>query len=134
MPLVGHEALAQVKAGRHAIDVNVAAEDVDHEGMLPLVVKILAEAVDVPIYIDAAHPKALAAALAVWPGKPLVNSVTGEDASLKTVLPLVKSHRCAVIGLCMDEERMPGEATKRVEIGRQRKALRGKMSSSILCE
>ncbi len=118
MSLVHREAVAQVEAGAHIIDVNVGAVDVDEERILPLAVQTVAEAVDVPTCIDTANPKALAAALAVSPGKPLVNSVTGEKRSLEAVLPLVREHSCAVIGLCMDEEGIPKQAPRRLEIAK----------------
>lgn len=119
MSLVREEALAQVEAGAHIIDINVSAADVDEKRILPLAVQTVVEAVDVPISIDTADRAALTAALAVCPGKPLVNSVTGEEASLEAVLPLVKEYGCAVIGLCMDEEGIPKEAERRLEIGKK---------------
>ncbi len=119
MSLVREEALAQVEAGAQVIDVNVSAVGVDEERILPRAVQTVAEAVDVPICIDTANHQALRAALAVCPGKPLVNSVTGEEASLEAVLPLVKEYGCAVIGLCMDEEGIPKEAPRRLEIARK---------------
>lgn len=119
LSLVRQEALSQVQAGAQVIDVNVSAVDVDEERILPLAVQTVAEAVDVPICIDTANHGALRTALAVCPRKPLVNSVTGEEASLEVVLPLVKERACAVIGLCMDEEGIPKEARRRLEIGKK---------------
>lgn len=119
MSLVHREAVAELVAGAQVMDVNVSAVSVDEERILPLAVRTVAEAVDVPICIDTANHEALATALAVCPGKPLVNSVTGEGASLEAVLPLVKEHGCAVIGLCMDEEGIPKEAQRRLEIGKK---------------
>ncbi len=119
MSLVRQEALAQTKAGAHVIDVNVTAEGVDEETILPLAVQAVAEAVDAPICVDTADVRALAEALVVCPGKPLVNSVTGEASSLHAVLPLVKQRGCAVIGLCMDEDGIPGDASKRLEIAQK---------------
>jgi len=119
MSLVRQEALAQGEAGAHVIDVNVSAVDVDEERILPLAVQTVAEAVDVPISIDTANYEALAAALAICPGKPLVNSVTGEKASLEAVLPLVNEYCCAVIGLCMDDEGIPKGAQRRLEIAKK---------------
>jgi len=119
MSLVRKKALTQVKAGAQVIDVNVSAVDVDEERILPLAVQTVAEAVDVPISIDTTNHKALAAALATCPGKPLVNSVTGEEASFEPVLPLVKEYGCAVIGLCMDEGGIPKEAQRRLEIAQK---------------
>jgi len=119
MSLVRQESLAQVEAGAQIIDVNVSAVDVDEGEILPMAVQTVAEAADVPICIDTANHKALGAALATCPGKPLVNSVTGEEASLEAVLPLVKERGCAVIGLCMDEEGIPKEAQRRLEIAKK---------------
>lgn len=116
MSFVRQEALAQVEAAAQVIDVNVSAVDVDEERILPLTVQTVAEAVDLPISIDTANHKALAATLAIGPGKPLVNSVTGKKASLEAVLPLVKERGCAVIGLCIGEESIPKEAQRRLEI------------------
>lgn len=116
MSLVRQKALIQAEAGADIMDVNVSAVDVDEETILPLAVQTVAEAVDVPICIDTANHQALRAALAVCPGKPLANSVTGEGASLEAVLPLVKERGCSVIGLCMDEEGIPKEARRRLEI------------------
>lgn len=119
MSLLRREALAQVQAGAHVIDVNVSTLDVDEEKILPLAVQTVAQAVDIPICIDTVNYEALAAALAICPGKPVVNSVTGEKASLDTVLPLVREHSCAVVGLCMDEEGIPTQAADRLKIAQK---------------
>jgi 5-methyltetrahydrofolate--homocysteine methyltransferase len=116
MSKVRQDALAQVSAGAHAIDVNVSAAGVDETRILPLAVTAVGEAVGVPIVIDTSNREALAAALEVCPGKPLVNSVTGEESSLSAVLPLVKSYGCAVIGLCMDDRGIPKDSDTRLEI------------------
>lgn len=110
------EAISQVKAGADILDVNVGATGVDEAEMLPRVVEAVAAAVQVPLCIDSRKVKALAAALAVCPGRPIVNSVTGEEASLQEVLPLVKEYNVPVIGLTLDEKGIPAEAEARVEI------------------
>ncbi len=110
------EALAQVAAGADILDVNVGATGVDEEAMLPRAVQMVAETVDVPLCLDSRKAKALAAALAVCPGRPIVNSVTGEAASLDEVLPLVKEYGVPVIGLTLDEKGIPADAEARVEI------------------
>jgi len=110
------EAVAQVAAGADILDVNVGATGVDEVEMLPRAVEAVAEVVDVPLCIDSRKAKALAAALAVCPGRPIVNSVTGERASLEEVLPLVKQYGVPVIGLTLDEKGIPAEAEARVEI------------------
>jgi 5-methyltetrahydrofolate--homocysteine methyltransferase len=110
------EAIAQVKAGADILDVNVGATGVDEIDMLPRAVEAVAEVVDVPICIDSRKSKALAAALAVCPGRPIVNSVTGEEVSLEEVLPLVKERGLPVIGLTLDEKGIPADPMARVEI------------------
>ena len=116
LDMVRKEALAQVKAGADIIDVNVGATGVDEVTLLPKAVKIVMEAVDVPICIDAENPKALEAALKVYKGKPIVNSVKGEKKSLETVLPLIKEYGAVVIGLTIDDDGLPKTADKRVAI------------------
>jgi 5-methyltetrahydrofolate--homocysteine methyltransferase len=106
----------QVAAGADVLDVNVGVPGLDEVATLPRVVEAVAASVDVPICVDSANGAALAAALAVAPGKPLVNSVTGEQASLQIVLPLVKDRAAAVIGLTMDDEGIPDDAEKRLTI------------------
>ncbi len=116
LSVVREEALAQVAAGADILDINVGATGVDEEAMLPLAVQAVAETVDVPLCLDSRKVKALAAALAVCPGRPIVNSVTGEAASLDEVLPLVKEYGVPVIGLTLDEKGIPAEAEARLEI------------------
>jgi 5-methyltetrahydrofolate--homocysteine methyltransferase len=77
------------------------------------------EVVGAPISIDTADHDALAAALEVCQGRPLVNSVNGEEKNLSRVLPLVADHGAAVIGLCMDDEGIPNDPHKRLEIARK---------------
>lgn len=116
LSVVREEALAQVAAGADILDVNVGATGVDELVMLPLAVQAVAEVVDVPLCIDSRKVKALAAALAICPGRPIVNSVTGEEASLEEILPLVKEYGLPVIGLTLDEKGIPAEASARLEI------------------
>ena len=116
LEMVRKEAIAQVKAGADIIDVNVGATGVDEVAMLPRAVKVVMEAVDVPICIDGENPKALEAALKVYKGKPIVNSVKGEKKSLETVLPLIKEYGAVVIGLTIDDDGLPKDADKRVAI------------------
>jgi 5-methyltetrahydrofolate--homocysteine methyltransferase len=116
LEVVREEAIAQVKAGADIIDINVATAGVDEVSLLPQVVTVVAEAVDAPLCLDSPNPEALAAALKVCPGKPLVNSVTGEEHSLTTVLPLVKEHGAAVIGLVQDESGVPKDVESRLAV------------------
>lgn len=109
-------ALRQVEMGADVLDVNVGVPGLDEVAVLPEVARIVSETVDVPICLDSANRDALAAALAVLPGKPLVNSVNGEEASLAAVLPVVKEFGAAVIALTMDDNGIPMDIETRVAI------------------
>jgi 5-methyltetrahydrofolate--homocysteine methyltransferase len=124
LELVRQEALAQVEAGAHILDVNVGAAGVDEADLLPKAVKLVLETVDVPIAIDTADGEALAAALATHrelnpDGKVLINSVNGEEASLERVLPLVAEYGTAVIGLAMDDDGIPETPEKRLAVAQK---------------
>jgi 5-methyltetrahydrofolate--homocysteine methyltransferase len=121
LEIVREEALAQVEAGADVLDVNVGAAGVDEVDLLPKAVRLVMETVDVPVAIDTANDKALAAALAVHrelapEGKPLINSVNGEEERLESVLPLVAEHGAAVIGLCMDDDGIPDDPERRLAV------------------
>ncbi len=116
MGYVRREALKQVEDGALVIDVNVGAAGIDEEKLLPMAVQAVAEAVELPLCVDSTHPKALPVALKVCPGRPIVNSVNGEEASLERVLPLIKEYGVAVIGLTMDDEGIPYDSDARLTI------------------
>ncbi|HJX57341.1 MAG TPA: dihydropteroate synthase, partial [Thiobacillus sp.] len=97
------EAIAQVQAGAQVLDVNAGIPLADEPAILAEAIRVIQEAVDVPLCIDSSVIKALEAGLAAYRGKPLVNSVTGEDERLEVVLPLVKKYGAAVIGVANDE-------------------------------
>ncbi|MBT3190104.1 MAG: dihydropteroate synthase [Anaerolineae bacterium] len=109
-------ATKQIDAGADILDINVGVPGEDEVELLPAVVTLVAEHFDIPLCLDSANPKALAAGLAVAPGRPLVNSVNGEEKSLENILPLVKEYQVAVIGLTMDDDGIPKTAEKRVAI------------------
>lgn len=124
LDIVRQEALAQVEAGAHILDVNVGAAGVNEVELLPKAVKLVLETVDVPIAIDSADGEALAAALKAHQevnpeGRVLINSVNGEEASLARVLPLVAQYGTAVIGLCMDDDGIPETAERRLEVAKK---------------
>ena len=119
LDIVREEARAQVAAGADIIDVNVNAMGVEEVAMLPQAVQAVMETVDVPLCLDSPNPKALAAALRVYKGKPLINSITGEKRSLEQILPLVREYKAAVIGLPQDDEGIPTTAERRVAIARK---------------
>lgn len=124
LELVRREALAQVEAGADVLDVNVGAAGVDEVDLLPKVVRLVMETVDVPVCIDSPNGDALAAALEVHKelapdGRPLINSVNGEEASLERVLPLVARYDAAVIGLCMGDEGIPQTPEQRLAVAQK---------------
>jgi len=110
------EAVAQVQAGADILDLNVACPGVDELAVLPEVVGRVMACVDVPLCIDINNPAALRETLKVYKGKPIVNSVTGEERSLNEILPLVKEYGTAVIGLTIDDEGIPKESDRRLAI------------------
>ena len=124
LEIVRQEALAQVAAGADILDINVGVAGVDEVALLPKVVKLVMETVDVPISIDTGNAVALEAALAVHKslnltGKALVNSVNGEDVNLTKVLPLVAEYGAAVIGLCMDNDGIPNTSEGRLDVAQK---------------
>jgi 5-methyltetrahydrofolate--homocysteine methyltransferase len=119
LEIVRKEALAQVQAGADILDVNVGTFGVDEVALLPKAVRVVMDTVDVPLCLDSSNPDALEAALKVYKGKPLVNSVTGEEQCLKRVLPVIKKYGAAVIGLVQDDEGIPKDAERRVRIARK---------------
>ena len=116
LDIVRKEAIAQVAAGADIIDINVNTPGVNDVALLPKAVKIVQEAVDAPMCLDSPNTAAIEAALKVYKGKALINSVSGEEHSLKRVLPLVKEYGAAVIGLVQDDEGIPKNADRRVAI------------------
>ena len=109
-------ALRQVAWGADVLDINVGVPGLDDVALMPEIVKLVINCVDVPLCLDSPNPAALAAGLAVVPGKPLVNSVSGEESRLKSILPLVKDREAVVIGLTMDDNGIPNDPEARVAI------------------
>ena len=112
LKVVCQEALPQVDAGADVIDVDVSTHGVDEVTLLPRTVKVVMGVVDVPLYLDSANAGALEAALKIYSGKSLINSVTGEEQSLAKVLPLVKEYKTAVVGLVQDDEGIPNDSDR----------------------
>jgi len=110
---------AQVAAGANVLDVNAGIPLVDEAELLAGMLRTVQDTADVPICIDSSVIEALEAGLAVYEGKPLVNSVTGEDDRLEEILPLVARHGAAVIGLANDETGIPETPQQRLDIARK---------------
>jgi len=116
---VGSDALAQVDAGATVLDVNVGIPMVDEPALLAEIVELVQSLTEVPLSIDSSVVEALARGLEVYRGKALVNSVTGEEHRMEAVLPLVKRHGAAVVGLAMDEDGIPDNPHKRLAVARK---------------
>ena len=116
MDYVKHLAQRQVAWGADVLDVNVGHPQIDEAAIIPLVVEAIKSVVDVPLCIDSNDPKILEAGLNAAPGKPLVNSVNGEEKQLSAVLPIVRARGAAVIGLTIGEEGIPKTAEERLAV------------------
>jgi len=119
MDRVRSDAIAQVEAGAQMLDVNAGVPLVDEPALLVATIKAVSEVTDVPICIDSSVIEALEAALAAYEGKALVNSVTAEDERMDRILPVVKKHGAAVIGMSNDETGITMVPQERVEIARR---------------
>ncbi len=114
--LVRKDALDQASAGAAVLDINAGVPGADEPALIQQIIRNVMEAVDIPLCIDTANPLALAAALSVYEGKALINSVNGEEKSLEAVLPLAREHGAAVIGLCLDGNGIPPTAGARFAV------------------
>ncbi|MDO4892705.1 MAG: homocysteine S-methyltransferase family protein [Eubacteriales bacterium] len=113
------QALVQLKGGAELLDVNVGHPEIDEKSMMVRVVKAIQSVCDAPLQIDSTKPGVLDAGLRCYSGKPIVNSVNGEEKSLSEVLPLVKKYGAAVVGLTLDENGIPKTADGRFEIAKR---------------
>ena len=113
------DALAQVAAGAHMLDVNAGIPMIDEPAVLAETVQLVQELVEVPLCIDSSIVAALEAGLSVYKGKPLVNSVTGEEDRLESVLPLVAEHKAAVIGITNDESGISHDPDTRFAVAKK---------------
>ncbi len=111
-----NQAIQQIEAGADILDVNVGLPDIDEKEMMVKVVKAIQAVTDLPLQLDSTRPDVLEAALRIYNGKPIVNSVNGEESSLEAILPLVKKYGAAVVGLTLDENGIPKTADGRYAI------------------
>lgn len=113
------DARAQVEAGAHMLDVNAGIPLADEPALLARAVQLVQSITDVPLSIDSSIVAALEAGLAVYKGKPLVNSVTGEEERLEHVLPLVKKYGAAVVAISNDETGISEDPDVRFEVAKK---------------
>jgi 5-methyltetrahydrofolate--homocysteine methyltransferase len=113
------DALAQIAAGAHMLDVNAGIPLADEPAILARAIQLVQSITDVPLSIDSSIVKALEAGLAVYKGKPLVNSVTGEEERLESVLPLIKKYGAAVVAISNDETGISEDPDVRFEVAKK---------------
>lgn len=116
--LVQEDAIKQVAAGAHILDVNAGVPGADEPALMVGAVKAVLEVVDVPLCIDSANPEALKAALEIYPGKALINSTTAENEMMDKILPLAKEYGAAVIGVITNDAGIPATPQDRLEVAR----------------
>src|SRR5437763_13149001 len=119
MDRVRSDAIAQVAAGAHMLDVNAGIPAADEPALLVAAIKAVMDVTDVPICIDSSIIEALEAGLAAYEGKALVNSVTAEEERMAIILPLVKKHGAAVIGMANDETGISMVPEERLALARR---------------
>ena len=111
-----NQALVQIQGGAELLDVNVGHPEIDEKKMMTRVIGAIQSVCDAPLQIDSTKPEVLEVGLRRYNGKPIVNSVNGEEKSLAAVLPLVKKYGAAVVGLTLDEGGIPSTAEGRFAI------------------
>jgi 5-methyltetrahydrofolate--homocysteine methyltransferase len=116
---VAADAIAQVEAGAHMLDVNAGIPMADEPAILAESIRLIQSITDVPLCIDSSIVAALQSGLEAYEGKALVNSVTGEEERLEVVLPLVKKHGAAVIAISNDETGISENPDERFEVARR---------------
>lgn len=110
------EGIAQQDAGAHILDVNVGLPDIDEPQLMKEVIAELQSVSSLPLQIDTVNEKALEAAMRIYNGKPMVNSVNGRQESMDAVFPLIRKYGGVVVGLTLDEKGIPDTAGGRAEI------------------
>ena len=113
------QAVAQAEAGAQVLDVNAGLPGIDEAATLEQLVKDLQAVTDLPLQLDSSNPEALSRALRIYNGKPIVNSVNGEQETLDKILPLCKKYGAAVVGLALDENGIPSSAEGRFAIAKR---------------
>lgn len=116
MDYILNQAADQIRDGAEILDVNAGTPGVDEKSVIVNIIKALQGMTDAPLQIDSGDPEVIEAALRIYSGKAIVNSVSGEEKSLSAILPLVKKYGAAVVGLTLDEDGIPKTVEKRLEI------------------
>ena len=113
------EAISQTEAGADLLDLNAGLPEIDEASTLKTLVGQIQAVSPLPLQIDSTDPAAIEAAVRVYSGKPLINSVNGKEESLRAILPLAKHYGCGILGLCLDEDGIPSTAQGRFDIAQR---------------
>ena len=119
MDYILKEGITQQDRGAHILDVNVGLPDIDEVAMMKEVITELQSVTSLPLQIDTVDIKAMEAAMRIYNGKSMVNSVNGKQESMDQVFPLIQKYGGVVIGLTIDEEGIPNTAEGRIKIARK---------------
>ena len=114
-----NEAIGQEQAGAQVLDVNAGLPEIDEPATLVRLVEELQGVTTLPLQIDSTDPVAIEAAVRIYPGKPIINSVNGKKESLDAILPLVRHYGCAIVALTLDEEGIPASAKGRLDVAQR---------------
>ncbi len=110
------EAILQKEAGAAILDVNVGIREIDEREAMIKAIKEIQDVLDTPLQVDSTKPAVLEAALRICNGKPIINSVSGEENSLRSILPLAKKYGACILGLTLDEKGIPKTAEDRIKV------------------
>lgn len=119
LSLVKKLAIEQKKEGAHILDINLGLPDIDEKEMMLKAVEAVSNLVDLPLQIDSSDPEVIEAVLRQYNGKPIINSVNGEQSSMERILPIARKYGACVLGLTMDEKGIPEKAKDRLAIGKR---------------
>ncbi|MBI5599282.1 MAG: homocysteine S-methyltransferase family protein [Deltaproteobacteria bacterium] len=114
--IIRTEAREQEASGAHALDVNVGVPDIDEKAAMKRAVFAVNENCRLPVVIDSADPAVIEEGLKAVDGKPLINSISGEEKKLEAILPLAKKYGAAILGLTLDDNGIPAEARGRLKV------------------
>jgi 5-methyltetrahydrofolate--homocysteine methyltransferase len=113
------EAKKQVANGADVLDINVGVPGIDEKHAMLEALRIVQDAVEVPLWIDTSNPEVLAVALKNVKGRPGINSTTGEEKRMEVVIPLAAEYGAALVGLCIDDSGIPQTSDKRIQIAKR---------------
>ena len=110
------EAIEQREAGADILDVNVCISDIDEKETMVQAIREIQSMVNIPLQIDSTDPEVIEAAVRIYNGKPIINSVSGTKASMEAIFPIAKKYGTCLIALTLDEKGIPASAEERFEI------------------